>query len=503
MYFRKTTNKDLLSVLSIYKKAISYMREHKNTEQWNDFEALRNNVISDILKGISHVLIDEDEIKSVFTLMDGEEPSYSSIDGKWIDESPYLTIHRLAVAEHEKGYASLCFAYGMLQGNHIRIDTHGMNHPMRRLIQKMGFMECGVITLSDGTKRIAYEKKVSFSDRLISWYELNGRDLPWRKDHDFYHVYLSETMLQQTRVESVKKYYQTFVSTLPTLKDLAKADEDVYLKLWQGLGYYSRVKNLAKGAKYIVSEYGDSHPETKEELLQVPGIGAYTANAILSICLDKPYVAVDGNLLRVFSRLTCHEKDIGSASSRKECEEYFLRLMDGKPSQFNQALMDLGELVCSPHGEIHCDACPLNQYCLSFRKGVAYQYPRKKAPGKKKEIGLTVFLIRYQDSYLIRKRGKSGLLSSLYEFFNVDGHMSEEDALRYLSSQGFVVSGITGLPDSRHVFTHLIWNMKGYEVVLDQMPSGHDSVMATKKEIMEVYSIPSAFHLFLKKIQEE
>lgn len=497
MYFRKTTKEDLLTILKIYQSAICFMRDNGNMEQWNDFDSLRSNVVSDIHEGTSYVLVDGEEIEAVFSLHEGIEPSYLSIDGKWHHDSPYTTIHRVAVNKKHKGYGMACIAFGMLQSSHIRIDTHETNKSMRSLIEKNGFEYCGIITLSDKTKRVAFEKTVSFSDKLLSWYLLNHRDLPWRKDHDFYHVYLSEVMLQQTKVESVKGYYERFLSALPSLKDLADAKEDVYLKLWQGLGYYSRVKNLAKGAKYIVSNYGDSYPRTLEELLLVPGIGEYTAKAILSISYDERYIAVDGNLLRVFSRLTCYGKDIHSVQAKKDCEKYFLDLLKEKPSFFNQALMDLGEMVCSPHGEIHCDICPLKESCKSFASGVADKYPKKSSPIKKKEVMMTVFLLSYQDRYVIRKRKDEGLLSSLYEFWNVKGYLKKEEVNAYLEKEGFNVSSIKELPDSRHVFTHLIWNMKGYEVMLTQIPQNEEYILATKDEIQNRYSIPSAFHLCL------
>lgn len=502
MYIRKTKETDILSVLAIYRQAISFMRENGNREQWNDFDSLRANVLRDVRIGVSYVLVDDEKIKGVFSLISGEEPTYAEIDGKWIYDTPYLTIHRLAIKENRKGYGKACISYAMLQSDHIRIDTHEMNHPMRGLIEKMGFSYCGIITLPDKSKRFAYEKIIDFSDRLLSWYLFFKRDLPWRKDHEFYHVYLSEIMLQQTRAESVKPYYERFLSTLPTLKDLANASEDVYLKLWQGLGYYSRVKNLSKAAKYIVSNYEDGHRFTREELLSMPGIGPYSANAILSISYDERCVAVDGNLLRVFSRLNCYVKDIRSNSAKRDCEEYFLPLIRKNSSLFNQSLMDLGEIICSPSGEPHCLECPLKKYCLSYQNHSMNLYPMKSSSKSRKEVELTVFLLVYKGRYLIRKRSEKGLLSSLYEFWNVEEHLNPEDARNYLEKVRFELTYIQKLEDSRHVFSHVVWNMRGYKVELSSLPTKKDFLLVTKEEILETYSIPSAFHLFLKKVEE-
>lgn len=501
MYIRKTTTKDSLEVLNLYRIAIQFMREHHNTVQWTNFDDLKASILHDISNGDSYVLIDEEKIQACFSLIDGVEESYLNIDGSWKDDSAYSTIHRLAVLTSHRGYGVTCLCYAFLSHRHLRIDTHETNMPMRALIEKMGFEYCGIVTLKDETKRFAYEKIVDFSSRLLSWYRLNKRVFPWRKDHDFYHVYLSEIMLQQTSTYKVVEYYDRFLNTFPTFKSLSLASEDVYMKLWQGLGYYSRVKNLVKGAKYLCAHHEDFSSITKEELLLVPGIGQYTANAILAISYDQKQIAVDGNLFRIFARLTCYDHDVHEKNSILDCEQFYLSRLRQKPSLFNQALMDLGELICLPHGQPHCDSCPLKEECLSYKNDVVLKYPLKVKKNPKKEVQLTVFLLRYQDEYVIYKRKDTGLLSSLYEFLNVEGSLAMDEAKQYLESSGFALSSIRAMDDSKHVFTHLVWKMKGYEVVLSSLPN-ISYILASRDEILNKYSFPSAFHLFLEEIEK-
>ena len=231
MYFRKTTVSDFPSIFRIYEQSVSFMKEEGNPTQWNDLETLKNHVGDDVNKGISYVLLDEGEIQAVFTLLETPDPTYQTIEGKWMDDSSYFTIHRIAVKEHNRGYASACFHYAYLQNRHIRIDTHEKNLPMRKLLEKEGFTYCGKIVVEDGNVRLAYEKVASFSELLLNWYQEKGRKLPWRENPSFYHVYLSEIMLQQTRVETVKGYYERFLKTLPTLQELASSEEDVVMNI--------------------------------------------------------------------------------------------------------------------------------------------------------------------------------------------------------------------------------------------------------------------------------
>lgn len=498
MYFRKTTVSDFPSIFRIYEQSVSFMKEEGNPTQWNDLETLKNHVGDDVNKGISYVLLDEGEIQAVFTLLETPDPTYQTIEGKWMDDSSYFTIHRIAVKEHNRGYASACFRYAYLQNRHIRIDTHEKNLPMRKLIEKEGFTYCGKIVIEDESVRLAYEKVASFSELLLNWYQEKGRKLPWRENPSFYHVYLSEIMLQQTRVETVKGYYERFLKILPTLQELASREEDVVMKLWQGLGYYSRARNLQKGARHILEN--NFSCDTYEKLLKIPGIGEYTAKAILSIVYNKPYVAVDGNLIRIYSRLCSSPYDSKSKEIKEMCNKYFLSLLEKNPGSFNQALMDLGELICLPNTLPKCEECPLKQFCQSYKEKTQEKYPISLKKGAKKEIDKTVFLLSYHGKYLIRKRPNKGLLASLYEFYNIDKNFRLSEAKDYLETNGFSVLKIHKDKKGKHVFTHLIWKMSGFRVELNDFPKDLGFLLVTKKELEELYSVPSAFKIYLTEI---
>lgn len=497
---RKTTAQDSLDVLALYKKAREYMAKNNNPNQWQDLPAITRLVLSDIKKGISYVLLDDGRIEAAFSLKEEAEETYADIEGSWKDDSPYFTIHKLACRTHQKGYSSSLIRFAFLQMRHLRLDTHQDNIPMQRLIQKMGFTYCGIIHLKDGSPRLAYEKVASFEDVLSYWYGFNKRDFPWRKDDDPYHVYLSEIMLQQTRAETVKEYYTRFLSALPTIASLAKCEEDVYLKLWQGLGYYSRVRNLHKTAIIIQERYHGVFPKLKEVLLSLPGIGEYTSSAILSIAFHEKAVAVDGNLFRVFARLTEYPHSIDYGKAKKDCEYYFLKRMTVNPGLFNQALMDLGELVCLPNGLPKCNLCPLRTECLCFHDSSYETYPSKKKKKEKKVLDKTVFLFIYKDKTYIRKREEHGLLASLYEYPNVDSKMNPDDVKKHLEKLGISYFDIRKGIEAKHVFTHLIWQMQSYVVCLDKPLK--DMIEVRKADILETYSIPSAFSKFTDYLLE-
>lgn len=495
MDFRKTTAEDLLSVLAIYHHAIDFMRKSGNPDQWADEAKLQRNVTQDIQSGNSFVGInDQGKIQVVFTLI-GDEPTYQAIEGSWKEESQYHIVHRLASLGNHAGREALL--YCLRNYLHLRIDTHQDNKPMQHLLSELSFSYCGVITLEDHTPRLAYEKQWTLTDSLLDWYSHNRRDLPWRNRPDPYHVWISEIMLQQTRVESVKAYYQRFLERLPTIQDFAEAKEDVYLKLWQGLGYYSRVRNLHKAATLIQEKYGGRLPDTYSDLVSLPGIGDYTANAILSIAYQKNAVAVDGNLLRVFARLEALPLQVEEPDAKKDCYAYFLPFLSKRSGDFNQALMDLGELICLPHGIPLCDACPLRLFCKAHQQKKETDYPLPKKKTEKKTVKKTIFILRYDKSYLIRKRPDQGLLASLYEPFTIDQKLTLEEAEETLRKEGFSFASLRYLGKARHVFTHLIWEMDGYEAILDAESERKGLILATEEELETIYSIPTAFSYFL------
>lgn len=330
-----------------------------------------------------------------------------------------------------------------------------------------------------------------FSISLQDWYEKNRRILPWREDTTSYHVWLSEIMLQQTRVEVVKEYYRRFLEMFPNLLSLANADIDTVNKLWEGLGYYSRARNLLKAATIVKEKYDGIIPNQKDDLLKLPGIGEYTSNAIMAIAYHKPYVAIDGNLIRVFARLCeCPIKD--KDPKMKEAASYFYtNRLTIDPSVFNQALMDLGELVCLPHGAPRCSICPFSSVCKAHKNKRELAYPIIEKKAKKRKIELTLFIIRHEDSILIRKRNDRGLLASLYEIPNVEGLLSLKEAEQYLIDRGFALFSIASLPEKKHVFTHLAWNMNAYLVRVNGYPNG--SLFVNEEELNRSYSLPSAF----------
>ncbi len=340
--------------------------------------------------------------------------------------------------------------------------------------------------------------------RLLAWYDANRRILPWREDPTPYHVWLSEIMLQQTRVEAVKKYYARFIERLPDIRALSEADEDTCSKLWEGLGYYSRVRNLRKAAIVIEREYGGVMPGTRKNLAKLPGIGAYTSAAIASIAFGEPVPAVDGNLQRIFARRTACEEEIGTPAVRDAAEVFFQeRIPDNRPGDYNQALMDLGAMICLPNGAPKCTDCPWEGDCLARREGREKALPVPKKKKEKRVEELTVLLVRTKDMVLIRKREETGLLAGLFEFPNETGHLTEQEAEALLLQEGLLPLSVRELPPARHVFTHLVWEMTGYEIWVREPREGDPCLPEGEKfvslpEAAAVCSIPSAFAVYKK-----
>lgn len=355
---------------------------------------------------------------------------------------------------------------------------------------------------------ILINQEHTFSSLLLEWYDANRRILPWREEPTPYHVWLSEIMLQQTRVEAVRNYYLRFLDTLPDIPSLAAASEDAYMKLWEGLGYYSRVRNLHKGAVQVMEIYGGEMPPSYEKLLKITGIGPYTAAAIASIAFGQKIPSVDGNLMRVFARLTEYPDPVRTDKAIKEAFSFFIHKMpENRPGDFNQALMDLGALVCVPYVPV-CLTCPLTSFCRAWQEEKEQDYPVPQAKKPRPAEQRTVFLILYGDSAAVRKRPEKGLLAGLYEFPNVSGHLSENEAAEYVRSLGFVPETIEALPPARHIFTHKEWDMTGFAVRVTEKGPGRsfpDNVeysdapsvfLCEQREIETKYAIPSAFRTY-------
>lgn len=348
------------------------------------------------------------------------------------------------------------------------------------------------------------ERLRAASGPLLYWYDQNRRILPWREEPEAYRVWISEIMLQQTRVEAVKPYFARFMEALPDVKSLAQVEEQTLLKLWEGLGYYNRARNLKKAAQVIVEEYGAVMPDSYEKLLKLPGIGSYTAGAIASIAFGIPEPAVDGNVLRVLSRLLADREDIGKAGTKKRFEDLLRENMDReRAGDYNQALIELGAIVCIPAGKPLCAECPLHSICLARREGLTEVIP-VKAPKKPRRIeNKTVFLLEWEDRAAIRKRSSKGLLASLYEFPNIPGHAAagelEEQLKDGLGLPAEEILSVEKLPDSVHIFSHVEWHMTGYRV---KIAKEHPELfkMVKKEEIFSKYPLPNAFGVYTKAL---
>ncbi len=340
---------------------------------------------------------------------------------------------------------------------------------------------------------------------LLQYYDANRRILPWREEPTAYRVWVSEIMLQQTRVEAVKPYFARFTEALPDIKSLAEAEEDQLLKLWEGLGYYSRVRNLGKAARRIMEEYDGVMPDRVSELLKLSGIGSYTAGAISSIAYGKTAPAVDGNVLRVMSRIFKDDRDILAPQVKKDWEEMIARIMPkDRPGDFNQALMEIGAMVCVPNGAPKCEGCPFKEMCQAHLAGEELQYPYK-APKKKRVIEKrTVLILRDENKTVITKRPSEGLLAGLYEFPIMEGHVAENEIIQYLKGQGLNTLWITPLEDAKHIFTHKEWHMKGYMIRVDELSKGKtpkEWLFVEPKETEQKYPIPAAYAKYMKYLQ--
>lgn len=331
---------------------------------------------------------------------------------------------------------------------------------------------------------------MSFSEYLLKWYDKNRRTLPWRGEKNPYFIWLSEIMLQQTQIETVKGYYARFLNRFPNVFELARAPEDEVLKLWEGLGYYSRARNLHAAARRIVTEMNGVFPGDSEGLRKLPGIGPYAANAIASIAYNECVPALDGNQARVLSRIIAYEPPVKTPFDL--LAPAMALISQERPGDYNQALMDLGAMICVPR-QPNCKYCPVSGYCVAFKENVAEDFPHKPAPIPKREEKWTILVIECEGHILVRQRPK-GLLGGLYEYHVLEGHPEPDAIISTLNAQGF--SGITlleHLPDSKHIFTHLIWRMHGYRLSCQSFP---DRFIPADETLLSTLAFPSALRAY-------
>ena len=402
-------------------------------------------------------------------------------------------------------------------------------------------------TMEVSERRKLYEETVPY---LLHWYDYNRRILPWREDPTPYHVWVSEIMLQQTRVEAVKGYYDRFLQRLPDVKALAEAEEEVLLKLWEGLGYYNRVRNMQKAAQILMKQYDGSMPADYEAIKALPGIGDYTAGAISSIAFGLPYPAVDGNVLRVMSRVTCSEEDIAKEQTKKKLKEDLTNIMPARSGDFNQSLMELGATVCLPNGKPLCEQCPVMHLCKAFRVGRETEIPVKSGKKERRIEKRLIYLILCDGKVLIHRREKKGLLGGLWEYPNELVESGETELLKMLPEgelRRFFCrySGTTEEKHAleadfvikkdkkaKHIFSHVEWHMEGIRIEAEaenitraeirlaefirilqnrrmgEADKGTETVrddswrFVTLRELKETYAIPSAFEVYTKELSD-
>lgn len=338
-------------------------------------------------------------------------------------------------------------------------------------------------------------------DVLLPWFNENKRDLPWRQDKDPYHIWLSEIMLQQTRVEAVKGYYSRFLAELPTIAALAACDDDRLHKLWEGLGYYSRVRNLKKAAQVIVDAHGGAFPTEYDGILALPGIGEYTAGAISSIAFDQKRAAVDGNVLRVYARLMNDFTPIDSPEMKKKVRLELEEIYPQRAGDFTQALMELGATLCGPNWTPQCDACPCRLFCKASTNGTAEQLPVKSPKKQKRLEDRTVFILECDGCYALTRRPASGLLAGLWQFPDAPGALELPTAIELAESWGVQVKDVRRQLEKKHIFTHIIWNMRGF--FMEVKTKSDVFTWFSAREIEENAALPTAYRQFWEALKHD
>ena len=338
-------------------------------------------------------------------------------------------------------------------------------------------------------------------DVLLPWYGENHRELPWRDDRDPYHIWLSEIMLQQTRVEAVKGYYTRFLEALPTIEHLANAQDEQLYKLWEGLGYYSRVRNLKKAACQILDEHNGVFPRQYEQIRKLPGIGPYTAGAVCSIAFDLPTPAVDGNVLRLVSRLTNDSTPIDLPQYKKQVQNALAAVYPSQAGAFTQALMELGATLCGPNREPDCENCPCQGFCRGFSAGTAKNLPVKQSKTPRREEDRTVLILSCDGQYCLEKRPNKGLLAGLWQFPNLHGKLDIQQIMDEVERIGLIPVEVTKQVERKHIFTHIQWNMRGVYVEVKETGGGY--TWYTAEQIRSQAALPTAFRQFWEQTDND
>ena len=333
---------------------------------------------------------------------------------------------------------------------------------------------------------------------LLAWHTENRRMLPWRAQPTPYRVWVSEVMLQQTRIEAAIPYYERFMGRLPTVEALAEVPEEELLKLWEGLGYYSRARNLQKAAREVVDRWDGALPRRAEDLRTLPGIGDYIAGAVASIAYGEPEPAVDGNVLRVVLRLTARFDDAMSQRTRRDVAEMLRRVYpSGRDAGLlTEGIMELGETVCLPQGQARCGDCPLAGLCLARERDMVRELPVRSEKKPRRVEERTVLLLTCGERYALRRREASGLLAGMWEFPNLDGYLTSDELWTRLPEMD--PGAVEPCGEARHIFSHVEWHMRGYRVVCGR--EAEDFSWFTAREIREQCAVPSAFRFYLKQI---
>ncbi len=333
---------------------------------------------------------------------------------------------------------------------------------------------------------------------LLDWYDTHARSLPWRSLPTPYRIWVSEIMLQQTRVEAVIPYFERFVNALPDVCALAQADEAVLLKLWEGLGYYSRAKNLQKAARIIMNQYGGVIPDDFSTLCSLPGLGVYSAGAVASIAFGVRVPAVDGNVLRVISRVNASRDDSSVAAVKREITRQVTDILpDTRVGDFNQSLMELGATVCLPNGSPRCEVCPIRTACRAYKDGLTEQIPVKKPKKARIKENHTVLVIVCDNRMAVRRRDETGLLAGLWELPNLTGTLSQDECTQAVRGLGLNPLSVLPLPRARHIFTHIEWDMTGYLVRVSDCAQHEPLRFVTRQQLESRYTIPTAFAAYV------